>query len=93
MTQREAPPRLKGIDDDEDEEKTSVGAAPDAEAARAPARPAVGFGKFNTPTAFTPHQGHAVPGPASSGAHAAPSVPSGHAAQPAPSAQPAQPAQ
>lgn len=62
MTQREAPPRLQGIDDEEDEEKTSVGAAPDPDPARPsplgpPAR--VNYGKFNTPTAFTPHQGQA----------------------------------
>ena len=74
MTQRETPPRLQGIDDDE-EEKTSVGAAPDPEGARpsplgsplggplppqgaqVPPAPRVNFGKFNTPTAFTPHQG------------------------------------
>lgn len=66
MTQREAPPRLQGIDDDEDEEKTSVGAAPDADPDRPsplgpPAR--VNYGKFNTPTAFTPHQAPA-PAPA-----------------------------
>lgn len=72
MTQRESPPRLQGIDDDEDEEKTSVGAAPDAEALRTnplgpPARVSYG-GKYNTPTAFTPHQSplhssHAPPSP------------------------------
>jgi serine/threonine protein kinase len=70
VTQRESPPRLQGIDDDEDEEKTSVGAAPDPEAVRASSHsplsphappPRVAFGKFNTPTAFTPHQGHQVP--------------------------------
>ncbi|MEA2746696.1 MAG: hypothetical protein QOI41_839, partial [Myxococcales bacterium] len=75
MTQRESPPRLQGIDEDEDEEKTSVGAAPDPEAVRqahsplspvAPLAPPprVNYGKFNTPTAFTPHQGHAAPQPA-----------------------------
>lgn len=64
MTQRDAPPPFHGIDDDVDEEKTSVGAAPDVnqlEAARpnplgpAPAAaPRVHYGKFSTPTAFTP---------------------------------------
>jgi serine/threonine protein kinase len=76
VTQRESPPRLQGIDDDEDEEKTSVGAAPDAEAVRAASHsplsphappPRVSYGKFNTPTAFTPHQGHQVPAPGSAG--------------------------
>lgn len=58
MTQRDAPPRLPGIDDDdEDEERTSVGAAPDMDPAQPsplgpPAR--VSYGKFNTPTAFNP---------------------------------------
>ena len=75
MTQRETPPRPAGIDDDEDEEKTSVGAAPDSEALRpsplghahphhsapTPPPPKVSYGKFNTPTAFTPHQGAAQP--------------------------------
>lgn len=74
MTQREAPPRLQGIDDDEDEEKTSVGAAPDADPARPsplgpPAR--VNYGKFNTPTAFTPNQA-----PGAAGASAPPGPPS-----------------
>ena len=68
MTQRESPPRLQGIDDDEDEEKTSVGAAPDAEPGRPsplgqPAPPRVSYGKFNTPTAFTPHQGQSPQAP------------------------------
>jgi serine/threonine protein kinase len=75
VTQRESPPRLQGIDDDEDEEKTSVGVAPDPEAmarngvpgSPAPmsplaAPPRVNYGKFNTPTAFTPHQGQQQPG-------------------------------
>ncbi|MBX3189079.1 MAG: protein kinase [Labilithrix sp.] len=56
MTQRESPPHLGGIDDD-DEEKTSVGAAPEPEALRPgnPQPPRVAFGaKYNTPTAFTP---------------------------------------
>jgi serine/threonine protein kinase len=66
VTQRDAPPRLKGIDDDEDEEKTSVGAAPDPDALRPSplgqvVPPKVSYGKFNTPTAFTPHQGPAQP--------------------------------
>ena len=71
MTQRESPPRLQGIDDDEDEEKTSVGVAPDADPARpsplgtppplASSAPRVSYGKFNTPTAFTPHPGNAQP--------------------------------
>jgi len=69
VTQRESPPRLQGIDDDDDEEKTSVGVAPDAEPALpsplgtppplGPSPPRVNYGKFNTPTAFTPHQGNA----------------------------------
>ena len=66
MTQREAPPRLPGIDEDDDEMPTSVGAAPDLDPAlpsplgfgpspAAPGPPArVNYGKFNTPTAFTP---------------------------------------
>src|SRR4051794_38035652 len=61
VTQRDAPPRIQGIDDDEDEEKTSVGAAPDPEPHRPSPNahggpPRVSYGKFNTPTAFTPHQ-------------------------------------
>jgi len=79
VTQRESPPRIHGIEDDEDEEKTSVGAAPDHEALRpvlapalprpaidvapgaSPQPPRVNYGKFNTPTAFTPDQGHQQP--------------------------------
>jgi len=60
VTQREAPPRIHGIEDDEDEEKTSVGAAPEPEPGRPSplgAPPRVHYGKFNTPTAFTPNQG------------------------------------
>ena len=63
MTQRDAPPRLpQGIDDDEDEEKTSVGAPPEPEArsgAHSPPGPPprVNYGKFSTPTAFTPIAG------------------------------------
>ncbi|MBS2018353.1 MAG: protein kinase [Deltaproteobacteria bacterium] len=76
MTQRDAPP-FHGIDDDADEEKTSVGAAPDvnqgggADAPRPPSplgpAPRVHYGKFNTPTAFTPQPnpgGQAAQGPA-----------------------------
>lgn len=73
MTQRESPPRLQGIDDDEDEEKTSVGAAPTEEAVRGASSPhgplsplapppRVNYGKFNTPTAFTPQHGHPAGG-------------------------------
>jgi serine/threonine protein kinase len=74
VSQREAPPRLQGIDDDDDEMPTSVGAAPEGDPAlpsplgfgpspAAPGPPArVSFGKFNTPTAFTP-QPHQHPAP------------------------------
>jgi serine/threonine protein kinase len=56
VTQRDAPPRIPGIDDDDDEERTSVGASPEPHHPQQqlgpPAR--VSYGKFNTPTAFTP---------------------------------------
>ena len=72
MSQREAPPRLQGINEDEDEMPTSVGAAPEADpllpsplgfgpTPAAPGPPArVNFGKFNTPTAFTAQQPQAA---------------------------------
>jgi serine/threonine protein kinase len=104
VTQRDAPPRLQGIDDDEDEEKTSVGVAPTEEAVRGASAshapraphsplsplappPRVNYGKFNTPTAFTPHQGHQAPAAAPGNPHdprssaamtAARAAPSGH---------------
>ena len=101
MTQRDAPPRLAGIDDDDDEMPTSVGAAPDLDqgapsplgfgpSPAAPGPPArVNFGKFNTPTAFTPqaaspHANPAAQDPRSSAAMtAARPQPSG-AADPGP---------
>ena len=59
MTQRDAPPLPPGLEDEEEEEKTTVGSAPDA-LPSAPSKLAppgrVHFGKNNTPTAFTPHQ-------------------------------------
>lgn len=76
MTQRDAPPPFHGIDDDEDEEKTSVGAAPDVNEAQAPRPnplgppPRVHYGKFNTPTAFTPQ-----PNPQGQQAQQAPAPP------------------
>ena len=52
MTQRDAPPRIAGFDDDD--EKTSVGAAPDPEAVRAaPHSPLAPFAPF-TPLAPPP---------------------------------------
>ncbi len=96
MTQRESPPRLQGIDDDEDEEKTSVGASPDAEALRAASGPhasplgpppRVNYAKFNTPTAFTPQHGHqpgALNAQAGPGAHDPRSSTAMTAARPSP---------
>ena len=59
MTQKGSPGLPPGIEDDEeDEERTTVGAAPDPYGhAPSPlaAPPRAGFAKHNTPTAFTPH--------------------------------------
>ncbi len=56
MTQRDAPPLPPGLEDEE-EEKTTVGAAPDAVAGGSiPPQPRVHYGKHNTPTAFNPQQ-------------------------------------
>lgn len=73
MTQRETPPLPPGIDDDEDEERTSVGAAPEpTPEVPSPlgAPPRVHYGNHNTPTAFTPqaanpHRGGGPPPPSS----------------------------
>ena len=65
MTQREAPPRLPGIDDDEDERRRPSAPRPkrtrpsprrsdSAQPGSARAAARVNYGKFNTPTAFTP---------------------------------------
>jgi len=82
---------MKAIDDDEDEERTSVGNAPDVPEGQASplgAPPRVHYGKFNTPTAFNPqpagaHQGAQPPplgphDPVSSAAMTA-ARPTGHA--------------
>jgi serine/threonine protein kinase len=56
VSQRDAPPVSLGFEDD-GEEKTAVGAAPEGMPAPTPARPApprVHFARNNTPTAFTP---------------------------------------
>jgi serine/threonine protein kinase len=99
VTQRDAPPRLQGIDDDEDEEKTSVGVAPTEEAMRGPSSPhsplsplapppRVNYGKFNTPTAFTPQQGHPPAAQAPGNPHDPRSSAAMAAARTAPSVQP-----
>ena len=59
MTQRDAPPLPVGLEDEE-EERTTVGAPPDPapHAPHAPSKvapPRVPFTKHNTPTAFPPH--------------------------------------
>ena len=93
MTQRQAPPPTHAaLEDDEDEERTSVGAAPDPEPGRpfamspplplapqAPSPPSIPFGKFNTPTAFTPHQGHPAPNVNGGGANGSGGPPAGSA--------------
>ena len=61
MSQRDAPPLPPGLDDEEFEEKTTVGHTPDAVHEHpsplgigAPTPPRVQFQRPNTPTAFTP---------------------------------------
>ncbi|MBX3204135.1 MAG: protein kinase [Labilithrix sp.] len=62
MTQRDAPPLPPGLEDEE-EERTTVGTAPEPIAPSKLAPPRVHFGKNNTPTAFTP-QAQQAPQPA-----------------------------
>jgi serine/threonine protein kinase len=85
VSQRDAPP-IPGIDDDEDEERTTVGASPDAAAAIEQARsnplhapPQVHFQRHNTPTAFT-----AVAGRTAQIPQAAPSSPASDRGPPGP---------
>ncbi|MCW5837974.1 MAG: hypothetical protein KIS78_36630, partial [Labilithrix sp.] len=61
MTQRDAPPLPQGLEDEE-EEKTTVGTAPEPLAPK-PSPPRVHFGKNNTPTAFTPQAQQPPPPP------------------------------
>ncbi|MBX3261644.1 MAG: protein kinase [Labilithrix sp.] len=77
MTQRDAPPLPQGLEDEE-EEKTTVGTAPEPLAPK-PSPPRVHFGKNNTPTAFTPQAQQPPP----------PQAPPSQQPQAAPSQQPA----
>lgn len=58
MTQKGSPGLPPGIEDEEDE-RTTVGAAPDGMSSNVPSPlgppPKVSYGKHNTPTAFNPH--------------------------------------
>ncbi len=81
VTQRDAPPLPPGLEDEE-EEKTTVGTAPDPlprepqKNFAAPPTPRAGvhYGKNNTPTAFTPQAQQGQPGAQASGSGDRPSA-------------------
>ena len=84
MTQRDAPPLPVGLEDEE-EERTTVGAPPDPAPHAPPSKvapPRVPFATHNTPTAFTPHNQQQPPPPQQHQPLATPDRPS--ALQPSP---------